>query len=65
MEDLIELVAASLKRHGIECPGADNPGQAWRRSTPPTLQTAAQSAPEPTALPEHSYRKTAAGDPAP
>lgn len=64
MEDLIELVAASLKRHGIECPAAGDSSRVWRRSTE-TLQTATQPSAEPAALPEHSYRQRLAGDPAP
>src|SRR5260370_8702508 len=53
MEDLIELVAASFARHGIECP-ADDPQQA----RPNSVQTAPP--PEPpltTALPEPNFRK--------
>lgn len=76
MESLIELVAASLARHGIECPGGV--------SRPVCRQTASQARPEhsrstqgehisalaaestsPTALPEHNYRKILDGDPAP
>ena len=53
MEDLIELVAASFIRHGIESPVAD-------ASVPPAVSpnpTQAASPIEPTALLEHSYRK--------
>jgi hypothetical protein len=64
MEDLIELVAASLARHGIECPAAGDSSLVWRRSIP-TLQTSTQPSAEPTALLEHSYRKISQGDPAP
>jgi len=64
MEDLIELVAASLKRHGIECPAAGESSPVWRRSTQ-TLQTSTKPAAEPTALLEHSYRQRLLGDPAP
>ena len=64
MEDLIELVAASLARHGIECPAAGDSRQEWRGSNQ-TLQTSTQPSAEPTALPEHSYRQKLAGDPAP
>jgi hypothetical protein len=64
MEDLIELVAASLKRHGIECPAAGDSSRAWRRSSE-TLQSATQPPAEPAALPEHNYRQRLAGDPAP
>ena len=64
MEDLIDLVAASLARHGIECPAAGDSSPVWRSSTE-TLQTSTKPSAEPTALPEHSYRKMSAGDPAP
>lgn len=76
MDSLIELVAASLARHGIECPDSDS-RPVWR-------QTASQSRPghsrstegehisalapestSPAALPEHNYRKILDGDPAP
>jgi hypothetical protein len=62
MENLIELVAASFARHGIE-----SPRPAERRvPSPVPVQTAAQIAPvEPIALPEHNYRKSLQGDPAP
>jgi hypothetical protein len=58
MKALIELVAASLARHGIECP--DN-------STAVSELTVAVSAEPPltTKLPEHNYRKSSQGDPAP
>ena len=53
MEDLIELVAASFARHGIECP-ADDPQQA----RPNSVQTARPAEPAlTTALPEHNFRK--------
>ena len=64
MEDLVELVAASLKRHGIECPVAGDSSPVWKRSTE-TLQVSTRPSAEPTALPEHSYRQRLAGDPAP
>jgi hypothetical protein len=51
MEDLIELVAASFVRHGIECP-ADSTTLAR-----PAATTDAISQILPAALPEHSYRK--------
>jgi hypothetical protein len=63
MENLMELVAASFARHGIECPAADSPS-VWGRTTSP-IQLVPGSAPSrstepisPTALPEHNYRKT-------
>ena len=63
MEGLIELVAASFARHGIECPAdvspagpvPTQPAQATRPAEP--LLTAA--------LPEHNFRKSLQGDPAP
>jgi len=58
MEDLMELVAAHFVRHGIEC---DSP-----LAGPVQPKTAqAVHAVEPTALPEHNYRKRLQGDPAP
>jgi hypothetical protein len=54
MEDLIELVAASFARYGIECPASDLrtvPGN------PAAAIETANSQVAPTALPEHSYRK--------
>ena len=59
MEDLMELVAASFARHGIEC---DTP--LTGSVQPKTSQVAAHAA-DPTALPEHNYRKRLQGDPAP
>jgi len=64
MEGLIELVAASFARHGIQCPADDSqlagpvptqPAQAIRPAAP--ILT--------TALPEHNFRKSLQGDPAP
>ena len=61
MEALIELVAASLARQGVECPdGTSKP--AWNRGTNPVQPV--EPIP-PIVLPEHSYRKLAEGDPAP
>lgn len=48
MEGLIELVAASLVRHGIECPAGDSNAAQWTRPTEPI---------SPTVLPDHSFRK--------
>ena len=63
MESLIELVAASLARHGIECPdGALK--LAWPSVNLPR-QASTKLPAEPTALPEHNYRKILHGDPAP
>ncbi|HTR27449.1 MAG TPA: hypothetical protein VMI10_26000 [Terriglobales bacterium] len=52
MEGLIELVAASFVRHGIECPAdssASRPSSAPGKPAAPPI--------EPAALPEHSFRK--------
>ena len=53
MEGLIELVAASFVRHGIECPAGDSDAAPRIRPTEPTPLTA---------LPEHSFRKKPEGD---
>jgi hypothetical protein len=85
MESLIELVAASFARHGIECPAGDSqpvwgrapsqacvgtaaPGCSAERSSAAVSELAAALSPEPpltTTLPEHNYRKSSQGDPAP
>lgn len=52
MEGLIELVAASFVRHGIE-----SPADSTAVSAPPAATADAISQILPTALPEHSYRK--------
>jgi hypothetical protein len=52
MEDLIELVAASFVRHGIECPASDSPTEGL-----PGMPVELMSQINPAALPEHSYRK--------
>jgi hypothetical protein len=62
MEDLMELVAASFARHGIECPVGDS-----QLAAQPMLGQTIHVA-EPTltsALPEHNFRKSLQGDPAP
>ena len=74
MESLMKLVAASFARHGIECPefverpasspvpanvGVDAPGLASAQAIRPAEPTLA------TALPEHNFRKSLQGDPAP
>ena len=57
MEGLIQLVAASFVRHGIECPAeADSLTSPAVRPAEPNL---------PMALPEHNYRKKLEGDAAP
>lgn len=57
MEDLIELVAASFARHGIECPASDSKTAWGNRATPAAPIQTANSQIDPAALPEHSYRK--------
>lgn len=53
MEELIKLVAASLTRHGIECPAGDSKlTQVTRPTEPPPIS----------ALPEHSFRKKPEGE---
>ena len=47
MEGLFELVAASFVRHGIESPTGDPEAD-------PRIRVAE---PDPTSLPDHSYRK--------
>ena len=59
MEDLMELVAASFARHGIECPAIDS------RLVEKRVLAPARSVLEPTAIPDHNYRKSLQGDPAP
>jgi len=57
MEGLIQLVAASFIRHGIESPAeADSLFSPAVRPAEPIL---------PAALPEHNYRKSTQSDPAP
>jgi len=67
MQDLIELVAASFVRHGIAGPGDSqfveaehSRAVAHGTSKSPIAQVALT-----TALPEHNYRKSLQGDPAP
>jgi len=61
MEDLIELVAASFVRLGIECPAVDSNTDsrtAWGNPSSPTAAfQAANSQVNPAVLPEHSFRK--------
>ncbi len=79
MESLIELVAASFARHGIECPANGSQFVRGRMPSPAHAGTAAPNCPPErssavagpaespltTALPEHNYRKSSQGDPAP
>ena len=49
MEDLIQLVAESLARHGVECPTVE----------PETVESVRPAeAPIPAVLAEHNYRKS-------
>jgi hypothetical protein len=74
MEDLIELVAASFARHGIECPAGDSqlarPVHA-KSAQPRLIGTMSAQAVRPaestltTALPEHNYRENSQADPTP
>jgi hypothetical protein len=63
MEDLIELVAASFVRHGIECPANDWPINDSPTDGSPAKELAglrpeqAMAQIDPVAFPEHSYRK--------
>jgi len=64
MEGLIELVAASFARHGIECPAADS--QLARPVSTKSVQAIRPAEPAlTTALPDHNFRKSLQGDPAP
>jgi hypothetical protein len=55
MEDIMNLVAATFVRHGIESPAQDNP----------TAVAAIPAEPSPTTkLPEHNYRKPLQTEPA-
>jgi hypothetical protein len=78
MEDLMELVAASLARHGVHCPGdsalvrAEIPADAAERGSfvlgrhnGAESANAHSSEPSLTTLPDHNYRKNLQGDPAP
>jgi hypothetical protein len=67
MEELMRLVAASLARNGIQCPASDGFRETRAASPVPAEPSSAISVPviDPTALPEHNYRKRLQGDPAP
>jgi hypothetical protein len=57
MEDLMELVAASFVRLGIECPADGSTAVGPAGSPIEVLPVPANSQVDPAALPEHSYRK--------
>jgi hypothetical protein len=67
MQGLMELVAASFARHGIECPAEGSKLVRGRASSPVSVDrnSATAYAAEPTSLPEHNFRKNLQGDPAP
>jgi hypothetical protein len=66
MEKLIELVAASFVRHGIEVPAADSHlAQTKLAQTKPAPAVRPAEPTLSTALPEHNFRKSLQGDPAP
>ncbi len=78
MEALMNLVAASFARHGIECPAIDSKAEAGvvicpadesagigRTVVNSVLAAPAARAPKPITIPEHNYRKRLQGDPAP
>jgi len=67
MEALLELVAASFLRHGIECPPAASKvvnGQTAAPVSSERTQAIANEPILPTALLEHNYRKQSETDPA-
>jgi hypothetical protein len=66
MENLIELVAASFARHGIECSAGD--AQLGYPSSGRSTSALSTTGSEPVlagALPEHNYRKIVQVDPSP
>ena len=77
MEALMNLVAASFARHGIECPASDSQVGAGagvvicpaeeRAALVRTAVNSVVTAPglNRIAFPEHNYRKSLQGDPAP
>jgi hypothetical protein len=77
MEGLMNLVAASFARHGIECPASDPSADAGavcptddgpgigRATVNSVLAAPTTHAPNPVTFPEHNYRKRLQGDPAP
>ena len=64
MEDLIELVAASFARHGIDCRPTDS-RLADSRALPDSKGIDKREPDLAAALPEHNYRKIVHGDPSP
>lgn len=64
MEDLIELVAASFARHGIDC-GPTDPRLSDSRALPDSKVIDRREPDLAAALPEHNYHKIVQGDPSP
>ena len=64
METLIELVAASFERHGIECPTGDSSAAGQADLPVYALPIELKSQVDRAALPEHSYRKKPEASPA-
>jgi hypothetical protein len=62
MEHLMELVAASFARHGIDCP-AVNRLSPQRNGISATLANPQATRQTPAALPEHNFRQTPASEP--
>jgi hypothetical protein len=61
MEGLIQLVAESFARHGVECPGGTP-----QKGEPQIIELLRPvEGSLPAVLPEHNYRKKAEVDPAP
>ncbi len=67
MDGLIELVAASFARHGIECPIGDSQppiGGSQPMIEGSSAQAARPAEPAMATLPEHNYRRSLPDDPA-
>jgi hypothetical protein len=64
MEGLIELVAASFARHGIECPADDSP-VVWGQPPAPSSTERVADLTLIAALPGRNLRKGPQPDPAP
>jgi hypothetical protein len=67
MEELMELVAASFVRNGIECPISytNRSCNDWPMSRPIEAVPSHNAALKAAALPEHNYRRVVPGDPSP
>lgn len=62
METLMELVAASFERHGIECKTAESNSFAAAK---PHASNSSNDSVFATALPDQTFRQIAQGDPSP